>query len=430
MKRNHWEEYKEYKYQLALFGGKMKKIVHITFSDDTGGAAIAAYRLNHAMCEMGLDSKMVVFEKKRKGSDTNTIYQNTIESYLYKFKIYVLGERGFINTGKNGYYSFFSIGNPIWKNDLIKEADIVYLHWINRGFLNSKDILWLLKNKEKVIWVMHDMFPLTGGCHHALNCKQYKAGCRKCGVMRKYRCSVKRQFKSKLQFKNYDNMYWIAPSKWLYRCAEKAKMIDNGRLYHIPNPIDRNFFSIEKNIAKTALGLDVTKSYILYGGDNITHNPYKGYNYFRKMIVSLNQKLIHIGKKDVELLVFGTDGTDEALKKLPIPVVALGEVRDEKTMNLLYNASEVLVSTSIAENSPLVVQESVTCGTPVVAFNVGGISDFIRSDSDGCLVEDRNTDEMAECLMNLLLRKKLNKEERCVSAITEVVDQHRKVFSL
>ncbi len=418
--------------QSEIKGAMMKKIVHITFSDDKGGAAIAAYRLHRAMSEAGLDSKMVVFEKNRKSEGTVTVYQNTIESYLYKFKVYVLGERTFLDLGRKGYYSYFCLGNPIWNNKIIKEADVVYLHWINRGYLNCRDIEWLLKTKEKVIWIMHDMFPFTGGCHHALNCKQYMKGCGQCDRVGKTRSSAKRQYEKKKELVKYNNLYWVAPSKWLFQCAKRSKLIDKCRLYHIPNAISRNYFNVDKDVAKKALGLDTSKSYVLYGGDNVTKNPYKGFRYYSEMINNLDMLLEKDKKSDVNLLIFGVDDTDEGIKKLPIHTLALGEIRDERTMNLLYNASDVMVLTSIAENSPLVVQESVACDTPVVAFNVGGVSDFITDDLTGRLIPRGDTVKMAEQVLFYLTRNRDGNKvvEHSSAWIDDVVDTHRKVFSL
>ena len=90
----------------------------------------------------------------------------------------------------------------------------------------------------------------------------------------------------------------------------------------------------------------------------------------------------------------------------PYKAFFLGDVLDERAMNVVYNASDVLVVTSKAENYPLTVLESSVCCTPVLAFDVGGIRDIIDYYKIGVIVENKDMDEMVSALWKCLYQEK------------------------
>ena len=49
---------------------------------------------------------------------------------------------------------------------ILKEADIINLHWINGGFLSLKSLEKLSELNKPVVWTLHDMWAFTGGCHY------------------------------------------------------------------------------------------------------------------------------------------------------------------------------------------------------------------------------------------------------------------------
>ena len=404
-KRNKYNIYGD----LWVFREKMmKKVVHVSFSDDIGGAAIAAYRLHRKMLEHSIDSKMVVFEKKRKDSSVYSVCCGFL-TYYYKFKLFVIGRNSFLKK-KNGHYSNFKVGSVIRRNQIIKDSDVVYLHWINKGFLNVKDVKWLLKSGKKVIWYMHDMFPITGGCHHSFGCEEYKTDCRNCPMLRRGSLSAKKQLKTKQSLCEFENMYWVSPSKWLFFCAQASKTIDNNRLYCIPNIIDDSFFTVDQRFCRDLLQLPLNKRIVLYGADGVVNNPYKGFDSFVEML-DLYCKRAPKSVEDVVIMIFGAEHDSCLDNRIPYRVFFLGDVLDERLMNCVYNAADVMVVTSKAENYPLTVLESTVCGTPVIAFDVGGIKEIIDYYKIGRVIENEDVDSMVVAIDELFHKKENNKNE-------------------
>ena len=402
-----------------------KKILHITMSDDHGGAAIAAYRLHDSMLLNGIDSKMLVVEKNRTDESIHTFYNNEIGMYFYKFKLYCLGNKNYIKKDNIGFYSNFWLGSPIKNISLINEADVIYIHWICKGVLSYKNILYLMKKGKKVIWMMHDMFPVTGGCHHSFDCVQYTNDCLDCPFWGKRRKAYN-QLKSKKSLLRNQNLYWIAPSKWLFNCAINSSAVNNERLFLIPNQMSKNFIFLDKNFSRKALGLKNEKKYILYGADGIINNPYKGFNYFLDSLKKL-YSILDSPKDTIEILIFGTSFNEKLKIDIPFSTTFLGEVKDERTMNLIYNSANLMVITSIAENYPLTVQESILSGTPVVGFDVGGISDIVDSLEKGKLVNPFDTNALSLEIKNYLYIKtsiNINSEKLYI----ETINKHKKLI--
>ena len=151
------------------------KIVHVNFWDKKGGAAIAANRLHKAMINHGIDSKMLVFDKLYDNDNSvttiNTFFNKLIVSFfniiesrqLVKFRPFI------------GNFSISSLGLDISKLKIINDADVLYLHWINNNFISISTINKLLKLGKPVVWFLHDMWPMTGGCHHSFECNKYQS---------------------------------------------------------------------------------------------------------------------------------------------------------------------------------------------------------------------------------------------------------------
>ena len=65
---------------------------------------------------------------------------------------------------------------------------------------------------------MHDMYPLTGGCHHAFQCTKYETECVDCETLQhcKWGDIAQKQFRQKLKhWTKYSNLKVVTPSEWL-----------------------------------------------------------------------------------------------------------------------------------------------------------------------------------------------------------------------
>jgi glycosyltransferase involved in cell wall biosynthesis len=403
----------------------MFKIVQIQiFSESTGRAAL---RLHRAFLQSGIDSTMVTLgsginddEKiKKKGRVSSGIARldRLIQNWLTKNHI-----------KEYGMFSYPILGSDLSDMSAIKEADIIYIHWALRGFLNLSAFRKLAKLGKPVIFFMHDMWNITGGCHHSFTCQKYKSHCYDCPMIpgHKVKDLSFRGFEKKLNFySKFNNIYFISPSKWLYDCAKQSALTKDKPLFHIPNILESNFFKpFDKKIAKQILNLNGNEIVIAFGATSID-SPYKGWDY---LLRALNILAMDIDFTKILVVVFGSGYKQEIADQIPFQTVFSGYLRDEYSPMLIYNAADVFVAPSLADNLPTTVLESLSCGTPVVGFNIGGIPDMIRHKENGYLAKYKDATDIADgikfCIKNKIKGYTLPEFE-----YTHILDLHKKLLA-
>lgn len=360
-----------------------KKIIHLNFADKSGGAAIAAYRHNEALNQIGYDSKLLVINKL---SNNSTIQRPAKRGSIIKLKslLYTFIANRIINKYKPyGTFSHPKIGFNLKNDKYVKEADIIVLHWVCNNMVSINGIEDILKLGKPVIWFLHDMWPMTGGCHYSLGCDYYQSECHNCPLLHNRKGSTKEkdisysQLKKKIEkWSNFENLHIIAPSKWLADCARKSSVFKNHKISVLRNVVDTTVFKpVNKELARQVINLPLNKKLILFGADSVC-SPYKGWNYLKKALDEMDTK-------DVECVVFGSSEDTLLSFKSNIKINYVGRYNDDVSLTLLYSACDVFVTPSIADNYPNVILEAMSCGLPCIGFNIGGIPEMIQHTRTG-----------------------------------------------
>ncbi|WP_233706645.1 glycosyltransferase [Helicobacter marmotae] len=127
--------------------------------------------------------------------------------------------------------------------------------------------------------------------------------------------------------------------------------------------------------------------YVGFGAIGGSSTPRKGFNELAYALSHLSPEL----KSRTEVLVFGGSAFEiEGIKQTHL----LGFVHDDSALSLAFNACDVFVAPSLAENLSNVIMESLSCGTPVVCFDIGGNSDLITHKSNGYLAKAGDRDDL------------------------------------
>ena len=235
---------------------------------------------------------------------------------------------------------------------------------------------------------------MTGGCHHAGDCKGYEDVCGRCpqlgrGARRDLSWHLlrakKRWPKGRLTI--------VSPSRWLADLAGKSAVFRDCRIERITTGVDIDLFSpMVREAARERLGLPLDRKLILFGANNGVRNPKKGFSH----LVDALSRLRALGKADdVELVVFG--GTDRP--SIPLPVHVMGSIHDEARKAALFSAVDVFATPSLEENLPNTVIEAMAAGTPAVAFDVGGTGELIEHQVNGYLARSGDSDDFCRGLI-------------------------------
>ena len=281
-----------------------------------------------------------------------------------------------------GYSDFFSISpNLINKNKI--QYDLIHVHDIS-GTISPFSFKWLFQ-KVPIIWTFHDCSPFTGGCIYPLDCTTYQNQCGSCPQLSRWPLlthfdNTKKMRKWRHEIvNNYTNAI-ICPSHWI---AEQAKIsgINPELIRVIHNAVDTSIFRPFKKIdARKQLGIpkDV---FLIFLGSATFCNPYKGTDLALKAISALPQP--------VHVLLTGKNTPSSQLPPGPV-YHSLEYTSDRAALAMRYAACDVVIFPSLAENFPLMLLESMACGTPAVAFSTGGIPEAIDHDMNGWLVPTGN----------------------------------------
>jgi glycosyltransferase involved in cell wall biosynthesis len=274
----------------------------------------------------------------------------------------------------------------VWK--AIAEADVVHLHWVNKGFVSLGGLEALMRLNKKVVWTCHDMWPFTGGCYHPRGCDHFEGGCGNCHYLKVpgERDLSRRVFSAKQSMYAVagDQLQFVTPSQWLREQALKSgapTIEQRDSIAVIPNPIDTDYFHPVENdlvgmMAKPGAGDsqgDSKEPFVLMFAAANLGNVAKGFAEFRVICNSLYD----MGYIQLHALVVGENRLGDL--GLKCAFTELGFIADAQRMRDAYWQADVYVTTSHEENLPTTIMESLSCGVPVAAFAVGGIPEMIDS---------------------------------------------------
>lgn len=375
------------------------KVIHFSTNDRTGGAALAAWRLSEALCDLEIDSRMLV----RKQSYVHPMSVPAVKSpwsrlWAMGLEMAELAEIIPLVNGRTHWfhYSTGSQGLDLARMKEVREADVLHLHWVNKSFLSINGLKKLLQLGKPLVWTVHDMSTFTGGCHYSGPCNNFQTQCHTCPKLRNAgpedRSAMVWQAKAEV-FRQPLNLNFVSPSNWMSDVVASSSLLSHLPVHNLPNPIDTRFFAPgDQSAMRIKLQLPLNAPLILYMAMNLGDER-KGFRYLRESLARLRKTL------DVmpEVVVLGK-AKPEDFQDMPIPVHYLGYTSSEALIHEALVACDVLAMPSLADNFPNTILEAMACGTPVVAFHTGGIPEMVRHRGTGYLAPLRDAAAFARGL--------------------------------
>jgi len=385
-------------------------VVFINTNDSNGGAAIACIRLQKALEKhTSVKGSILVQEKKTNNPSVTSVATNSWTKQLALFR-FIMERLIFLPYEKSKAVRFLfnrgEFGIDISQHPLVKNADIIHLHWINFGFLSIKSLRKLFATGKPIVWTFHDMWPFTGGCHHSGECENYQIACGNCKFLAKPSDQdISRSgWLAKKETYLPDNFAAVGCSQWLTKRARSGSLLQGFNVTSIPNPIDTALFTVmSKTEARKQLNLPVDKHLILFAAMRVNAAG-KGFDYFLKALHLLKEKNAELAR-NTELIVFG-EADEQTLQLLPFPTHNLGRLTKMEKISLAYNAASVFVIPSLEENLPNTIMEAMACGTPAVGFRIGGIPEMIDHQQNGYLSDYRSVESLSDGIQWVLVNNK------------------------
>ena len=374
------------------------KIVLLSTSDISGGAAIAASRMAVALRNQGHEVNQLVVFKKSNDPFVEAIGGESWFSERLRDAQYLFTQKCLVKAGYQLSFNPWK-GHDVSKHPLVVSADVIQLHWINHGFMGMRELRALFALKKPVFWHMHDYWAFTGGCHYPGTCRKFETGCGLCPAMIQPgsadATALQLEAKKELYLLNKPTL--VGASLWLTNEAKASALAQFAHITHVPNPIDRSFYALRgpEDLRKQhGIGKDV--KVILFAAMN-TADPRKGFRELVEALTYLNQKTA----LNIRLLVAGKVALPT---QLPYVATFLGTLNAEQ-MRSAYQAADLFVIPSLEENLPNTILESLASGTPVVGFKAGGIPEMVLEGKSGYLANTGNALELGFAIEKALNNK-------------------------
>lgn len=361
------------------------KVLIISTTERTGGGAIAAKRLLTTLNKNGIKAKMLVRDKQT--DDVNVAsYGNIIPKVMERLRLMCRLLKPFRQTWQ---YDLASDGIDILSTPEYKEADVIHLHWVNQGMLSLKQLRQMLLSGKRIVWTMHDEWPFRGIRHYTEEGNAVEE--------KNISALEERLFRTKQEIYRLGNIRFVGCSQWITNLAQEA--MPNANVRHINNCIPHSIFHPQdRQDARKAFSLPQDQKLILFTCQKVTDKR-KGMAYLLEALKYLNEPKPH-------LVVVGGNTEDLLNSNLGIDkgnLHFIPYVNGEKEMARLYSAVDCFVTPSLQDNLPNTIAEAMSCGTPCVGFNAGGIPEMISHMKNGYVAQYCDSKDLAhgiECALS------------------------------
>ncbi len=379
------------------------KVAHMNLGDTAhyGGTAVAVARLHGALQQAGAESRVLCGYRDEQWPGFERLPRPMLLRYLEAIIKRPTGELG-LNDIHN--VSSFLLG----QSRPIREVDILNLHCMHHGYFNYLALPTLTAQKPTV-YTMHDMWAWTGHCTYSYQCDRWKTGCGQCPDLT-IAPSVKRdnthlEWRLKKWTYSRSKLSIVSPSLWLTNLL-KDSILSHFPIHHIPNGIDIQVYRpMDVDECRSVFGIPDGKYVLLFGATNLK-DPRKGAD----LLIAALSELPKTLKSQIVLLIFGSDNNSPIAKTVGMETINLGYVSDEHKKAAAYAAADLFVLPTRGDNLPIVLQESLACGTPVVSFAVGGVPELARPGVTGYLARPEDYKDLAEGISSLLEDRQLRQQ--------------------
>ncbi len=378
------------------------KVLHL--NTHSNGATFRTARLLHNSFQDSGNQSLIVTARGQRSFDGHIVLRDSgisglgVSRTMRKFLF-----EGLIRDKKYYFYPDWNLDTFSAKEILNRtqfEPDLIILYWVK--FFLTPEIISELQaiTTAKIFWVLMDMAPFTGGCNYSFGCERFSDSCGKCpalGARRATDLSSKLLEQKKKYFADIE-ISIISPTTTLTRQVSKSAVFRHKKINTVLLGIDSFLFKpADKKVARESLGLPLDKKIVFFGAQKLSSKR-KGMQYLIESLKSLATKLPREGQNGIFLAYAGTE---DSLQRLPFSSKYLGFL-DEEELVAAYQAADVFVCSSIEDSGPAMINESLMCGTPVVAFDMGVAPDLVHNDLTGYKAELKNSEDMANGISKVL----------------------------
>lgn len=372
---------------------------------DWGGAGGAAFRLHSNFLKHGHES--IFYSQQVKKHKNEVIKFNFNDNNLFYLDIIKRIQKKLLSNQK--YFYSFQLDNDdfdieAFKSSLMFVPDFIIVHFFSEMVTPHSLLRIHQLTGAPIIWNLMDMAVFTGGCHYAWDCEKYTTNCGNCPALKfnwENDYSRKTWLNKQINFQEMKSAV-ASGSSWLLRQSRQSSLL--GRLINkfIPIAVDPLFFSpTRRNSARSHFEIPEGMKVVLWGMANFYEHRKGGF--FALDALKQLTKKYNFDPKSTLVLTIGDPRIEIAMKATQFKNIHMGYVNNESMLADLYACADVFLCPSIEDSGPMMINESLMSGTPVVAFRMGVAPDLVVKDETGYIAGLGNVDDLAEGLFELLM---------------------------
>ena len=361
-----------------------KNILLISLSNKGGGASKIVSELFSGLQKSNLYKVELLIFEGISGENIFFVNSNLFHKLIFSLKNQFVKLLYCIFDNAN-YQSINIFPSRLLRIINSSDADIVHLHWIGAEMIS---ICQIAKINKKVIWTMHDAWPMNGSCH--INPKEYNSNYIITNSLSEKSISFLDllTINRKIKYLANKKILFTSPSGWLidkYKFSFYNKNYTNCIL--VPNFINLTIWKcLEKKYARELLGISTTKKILIYGAGNLNKSYNKGFHFIIEMCKKINPN-------EFAFIFFGN--ADKGFSIDPrFEVFLFNQIENDQKLVEIYSAGDITIVPSYSESFSMISLESISCNTPVVAFNTSGIKEIVVHKKNGYLAKKFELDDL------------------------------------
>jgi len=380
------------------------KIVQLSKNDRSGGAARTAYRLHQSLRLVGQHSVMVV-ESRTSDDPSVVMFEKPMDGLELVRRglrqVRIAGDAYRYRRSRPEGYELFSDDRSVYGStvlDQLPACQVINLHWIP-GFVDYRTFFTRIPSSTPIVWTLHDLNPLTGGCHYNLGCDGYLGRCGRCPQLGSEEpedlaheiWERKRRLFAKVP---PARLHFVTPSRWLRAEVQRSPILARFPVEVIPYGLDVDEFTPRhRGSVRDLLGIPRHAPVLLFAAEEVGNE--------RKGFACLVKALAQCAGRIPNLMLLSV-GRNRPTVQIDVPWVHVGSVDNDRFLSMVYSAADLFVMSSLQDNLPNTVLEAIACGIPVVGHAVGGIPDMIRNGVNGLTVPVADVEALGAAIEDVL----------------------------
>lgn len=370
------------------------------------------------------------------------VYKSSLENKLTYTNILrkITDNYRFVKRYKHVEPSFFFFYRketqpPVSVRDIVKaikkEYDVVVVFFW-QGMLTFKTIE-AIYDKLHCLFIFRcvDYSPMTGGCHFTGDCRNFETGCGYCPAIRSRKLDDFTRFNISYRKRVYEKVKPIVSGN-----GYMQTFYDRSFLLKDYERRVRSFFTLDLTIyseqdrteARSTFDIPQLGRFVILFGSQHLNDERKGVKYLLQALRILYDRLNEKERQSILLLLAGKS-VDEIKEKLCFEYKHLGYVKADM-LPMMYSAADIFLSPSVNDAGPSMVNQSLACGTPVVAFEMGTALDYVKGRNTGYCAKLRDTEDYArgmEKIFRLSEQEYFAMRQECRRISEELSSQDRRL---